>query len=237
MPKIEPEDEGFIKLSGPAVRPDGTKITRKLSIKFSRFIRQAIVAFNERVENKLEISDVIIEDLHNKWVAFQKDHSLKFEIVSGEEIIKAYSSKFYAEGCSTLHKSCMTDRPDYIQLYVKNPNQVRLGVVKFGDKIAARALIWKTTDGDEIMDRVYYAQDWLNNFCNDKAKEMGMVITDCLSSRKMVQLEKHEFQCYPYVDTFCMYDKRTGDLTNYSKSDNDQRLGHIRRLRYTNGGH
>lgn len=202
---------------------------KKIDIKFGRFIRQLIIEANKINFIKFEQSDRFIEELANKYTSHQTGGTLKMELVSGEKLLDAYRMKNYAPGCSTLHKSCMTDHTDWLKLYSENPNQVELAVVYFEDKIAARALVWTLTDGRKFIDRTYYVNDWLDEYLTKRVdQELGI---KKISKARLatVQLDKWAFDKYPYLDTFYSMDKEIGQLYHLG-------LEGTIHLRHTNGG-
>ena len=211
---------------------------KKVSLKFGRFVRQLINRGNEinRISKNI---DADVERLSNSYVSFQNSDSIGYEFISGEDILKAYSGENYVSlPVSTLHKSCMTNRPQWLKLYTENPNQVSLVIVKFGDKIASRALVWTTPDGKKFLDRVYYSSDWLEDFVIGKMKEIGIESIykpngDASKNGLSIKLDNWIFDNYPYLDTFYKFDKNAGTLHNLTSLN--CRVNNYLNLRSTNG--
>ena len=216
--------EGLIHLSS-------SEHPKKVEIKFSRFARQLILAGNAISFLKFDESDKFIEDLNNKYIAHQTGATLKLEFVSGKAIIEAYKKDSYAPGNNTLHKSCMTDKgePGWLDLYVENPNHVELAVVYFGTKVAARAFVWKLADGRKFIDRVYYVNDWLDGYLTKRVEQEFGIKRLPTARIAVIQLDKWKFNKFPYLDSFCSFDKDTGQLY-YAGFEN------LISLRNTNGG-
>lgn len=183
-----------------------------------------------------------IEEFVNKFKAVMdsKGSFDRFEIVSGEEILKYYNINNYADfDEGQLGHSCLNNKPHEIfDMYVMNTNVVKLVILKApgSDKIIGRALLWQTNEG-LFMDRIYTSKDsdvalfkmyadsigawskelqtssykyredfhyWFNIQRNGEMKEGNMTI----------QLDDYSFTKYPYLDTFCYYNRETGQLCN-----------------------
>jgi hypothetical protein len=219
----ESENTGFVVLS------DGKK---NVEIKISRLIRQITNSINqidkENVYNNIfSLSDHDIEKIYNKYVSFQNCAKSEIEFLSGESILEGYKRENYILGSTetVLHKSCMVDKLDFLKIYTENPNQVKMAVLKFEGKIAARCLIWKDVSGKEFFDRIYYQFDWLENLLSDKLSSLGYKYAKQVTF-SMIQLDKWDFEYYPYLDTFYYFDKTDGRLLM---------VGNCHTLRNTNG--
>lgn len=190
---------------------------RTMEIKFGRFIRQMALKFNELVSKsiikQLDVTEKLIETIHNKFVSYQQGDVCMVHIYQGEDINIGYTKNNYLGDSSggSLHNSCMSDKFDYIEMYRENPNQVKLAVIYVGDKVAARGLVWTATDGKQYLDRVYYKFDWMESFMVDKLRSMGIPPLRDIGFR-VVQLEKWNFKYYPYLDSFYYCDPETGQL-------------------------
>jgi hypothetical protein len=155
---------------------------------------------------------------------------LKFEIVSGTQIADWYSSTKYCNNkWSQLHSSCMANSPkETFDIYVKNPDVCKMLILKIGDKLAGRALIWKLDkpiDGCEFyMDRVYSMEDHQKNAFRDYAinnkwcyrgTEHNHTIfgyKDLYKSELKVSIKNIKHEKYPYMDTFKSLDRK--ELSN-----------------------
>ena len=216
------ENEGFIKLCNEK---------KSVEIKFGRFVKQMTTKFNELllnpVSSNLDDSDKFVESLHNKFMAYQKNDGFDIDFLSGEDILIGYTRANYLDkDGGTLHNSCMNDKHKFLNIYTKNPNQIRLAIIKIDDKIACRCLIWKTVEGKEYADRIYYKYDWMEPLMRKRLDDMGIPHISKFST-KLVQLEKWEFDYYPYLDHFYNFDKHSGSLLYFSNS--------LHTLRNTNG--
>jgi hypothetical protein len=219
----ESENSGFVVLS------DGKK---NVEIKVSRLIRQITNSISQIDKDKtygniFKLSDHDIEKIYNKYISFQNCAKSEVEFLSGEKILEGYRRENYILGSTetVLHKSCMVDKLDFLKIYTENPNQVKMAVLKFEDKIAARCLIWKDVNGKEYFDRIYYQFDWLENLLSDKLSLLGYKYVK-QAQFSMIQLDKWEFDYYPYLDNFYHFDKTEGRLLM---------VGNSNVLRNTNG--
>lgn len=180
---------------------------KKLDIKFGRLVRRISTAFAEIVaanpKNTVPytVTDEVIEKIHNRFVS-DGNKSLRYEIVSGKDIIKGYTRSNYCEGRGTLHNSCMTDKHDYLKIYTDNPDKISLAIFHdLDDKICGRTLIWKADDGNTYYDRIYYTIDWQNNYIDKILKDLGYQAIHNTNKTASVKLSKLDFTAYPYMDT------------------------------------
>lgn len=102
----------------------------------------------------------------------------KFEVVSGEEIVKWYNESTYVQGNGSLNKSCMRHdncEDKLYSMYAYNSKIVEMLIlVNKENKLEGRALIWTVHDPDIIyMDRIYTVyQENVNRFL-EYAKNRG----------------------------------------------------------------
>jgi hypothetical protein len=209
------------------------KSKKSLEIKIGRFIKQMLIKYKQTIgitstgESFLELTDKDIEDLHNKYVSYQRNDEL-IQFLSGKPILEAYTKANYPpDNGSVLHKSCMVDRLPYLGIYTDNPNQVELAVVTIDGKIVARSFIWTATDGNKYYDRIYFAYDWLNNLMCSKLEARGIKPIQ-KENFKEIQLENWKFPQYPYLDSFYYFNVEKGKLFFINVSD-------VRQLRNTDG--
>lgn len=207
----------------------------KNAIKIGKFIKKVLPT----------TTDAQIEEFVNELKAVQDNLKEKIEMVSGDDIAKWYKSENCYPGGS-LGNSCMKDK-DYFDIYTQNPETVNLLIMKSGDKIVARALVWKIkTVSPQLgftyyMDRVYSVRDHQVKVMMAFAEKQGWAYRNLggVSERgviyqgkkhddvKMsVQIKKLKYEKYPYMDTFSRYDYVTGELWN-DMDKNQRTRGHI----------
>lgn len=168
------------------------------------------------------------------------------EIVSGDDIRKYYHHKTYARDSGTLKDSCMKHDKcqTFFRLYTENPNQVSLAILKQGDKIIARALLWVLSSGDIFMDRVYYTDEKTKNIMLRWAALRGYLVKNeqrashevpiktpdgkIKTMELTVVLDNWEFAEYPYLDTLQFLHPGASSISN-------SRM--VRKLTSTGGGY
>jgi hypothetical protein len=171
--------------------------------------------------HKSTILDSKIEEFVNLYkAAIDGEDLTKFELVSGEDIRKWYHENNYKERRGQLGNSCMryNNCQDFLDIYVKNPEVCQLLILKSDDdknKITGRALIWKLTDGNYYMDRIYTINDSDKLLFQDYARINKIESSyDGNSSLDLeVKLGDHTYQKYPYMDTLVVYNPTTKILS------------------------
>ena len=150
----------------------------------------------------------MIEKLHNKWISYNID--IKFEIVTGKDILKGYTKKNYTK--DQHFESCMTDKHNFLKLYTENPNQISLMIFYLNHDICGRCIIWKCDDGEKYHDRVYFSHDWLRPAILSTIERNSI---KSITSNKSVTLDKISFDWYPFLDSFSYGNTKEKKLTNY----------------------
>ena len=207
----------------------------KNAVKIGKFIKKVLPT----------TTDAKIEEFVNELKAVQDNLKEKIELVSGDEIAKWYKSENCYSGGS-LGSSCMVDK-NFFDIYTQNPESVNLLIMKSGDKIVARALVWKLkTVSPQLgftyyMDRVYMVKDHQEKVMMAFAEKQGWAyrIPNGVYERGIVyqgkkhydvkisvQIKKLKYEKYPYMDTFSRYDYVTGLLWN-DMDKNQKTRGHI----------
>lgn len=195
---------GMVIVSGFVDTVNGRQ-QKTVEIKLGRLIKK-IADTVDPDGNIFRVTDAVIEKLHNSYVAFQNGKGLDLEILTGEDILKAYKTSNYSHSrVNTLHKSCMNDKFGFLNIYTKN-KQVSVAVIRSEQGIEARCLVWQIDD-KFYFDRIYYTCDWLENVLQEKLLEKGYInlITYFENSPGRyikVVLDKTEFESYPYLDSF-----------------------------------
>lgn len=140
-----------------------------------------------------------------------------FEIVKGEDIRKWYLEDNYSSGRGQLANSCMRYErcQKYLDIYVKNTDVCQLLIIKDEDgKLLGRSLIWKLTDGKYYMDRQYTNIDADMELYKEYAKKNGWRYYDDKDYKEIrVQLTTKTYDCYPYMDSFVVYNYKDGILS------------------------
>lgn len=194
---------------------------QNISIKIGRLIRKI------SNDNKFNFKDSEIEQFVNFYKSyFNKDKNIK--IVEGEDIRYWYDYRNYSDISyqKSLGNSCMSNTPNYLNMYVDNPEVCRL-VIQVDDqnKLTARALLWKLEDGRYMLDRIYTSQDFqqqsitkwvLENVNNSIARPNENELNQ---KKYSVRLKKWEYETYPYLDSLPFLEIDIGRLTNIRDSN------------------
>lgn len=183
------------------IRLLNTKTKKQTDIKFGRFIN----LYSQELYKEFGIEPLNskqVEKLHNLYLMYQSNEHVIVEELSGDDIYKAYESKNYSKFSYTLASSCMTNKPQILSLYAKNPKNVRVMVVKNFGKIAGRCLVWTTDCGKTIMDKRYVVDDWLYEKFDNIRRERDMIDFGRINKNYKVTVDVQDISEYPYLDTF-----------------------------------
>ena len=189
---------------------NGAWVNNRVEMKIGKFVRKIAPHLNDKD----------IEDFVNQYKSLYKTrNNPKFDFIKGDDIKKWYDQCNYLhssdedkQGLGSLGKSCMRYGFDYFDIYIKNPEVCSLMILKSdtdNDKIIGRALIWKLSNGNTYMDRIYTHFDSDVNLFRNYAKQNGWEThydNQRLKANEMkyyqVDLENVDFCYYPYADTF-----------------------------------
>jgi len=167
----------------------------------------------------------------------KKDTSgLNWERVYGRNLNKWYLQDNYLKGGGTLNKSCLrkSNRNGFVNFLSGNPKSCRLLILKNDhNQLVGRALMWKLSNINRVfMDRIYTRFDEDINLFIESAKKMGCIYKSKQTFGGEIELidgktgevywekleitdvNKNNFNGYPYMDTFQYYDESKKILTN-----------------------
>jgi len=190
-----------------------------------------------------------LEKFVNDFKATITNDKEEILLVKGEEIRHWYNEKNYFQKTGSLGNSCMANKDgSFFNIYVENPDVCQLLILKVGDKIVARGLVWKLDsikglggssgvnfNFQYFLDRVYSCEDYQIEKVRKWAIEKGWAVKYGSNYLALWDGKKHEVSMsvkikkstyggvYPYMDTFCRWDYRRGFLWN----DQDSRRGRI----------
>ena len=222
-------------IGGSGIRK-GEKGVKPQEVRVGSLIQSLLKKSGEEVDGS-ELEDFVVK--FNSEVKSRKENIFQnFKIVKGEDIRNYYLYSSYESDEHTLGSSCMRHGrcQDYLDIYVKNPNQVSMVVLfseKNPDKIRGRALLWNV-EYDKGYDAVFMDRIYINNSPDTElfkkfAKKSGFIYKkdqdyskrgfmfgDKLTEiqRIEVKLEHKSFDQYPYVDTLTYYTPWSGKLNN-----------------------
>lgn len=196
--------------------------------KYGKVIRKIL---KEQVP-RLIYKDSEIEQLVNHLKAESADGD--FSTVKGADILDWYDGSNYADDelTGTLAHSCMrsSDCRHFMDIYAENPNQVKMVILVKDEELMGRAILWN----DKWMDRIYGSDATIKafrNFAKEKgyhckatqgsSPEDGWVNPETGATYNefvTVNLDKSEFDRYPYADTFCYIDVGNKQMGNDYRS-------------------
>lgn len=138
-----------------------------------------------------------------------------FSIIDGDAIKGAYYYENYASTSGTLGNSCMRHRQcqQYFDMYTKFPDKVKMAVLKRGNKIAARSIMWNI-DGVFMFDRIYYTTNETHNLLKNTLEAAGYSTLYCAGKIYSIEMDLSEITKFPYLDSLCNYDVAKKILTN-----------------------
>jgi hypothetical protein len=201
----------------------------RLELRLSRLVNKIIEDDRFSTRDK--------ENFVNEMRAAIESSKSEFRIVEGEEIRQFYREEAHSVQTGSLKSSCMRyDKcSEYLDIYVNNPQVCKMVIlVNKEEKIDGRALLWKLHSShpeiDMFMDRIYsvdpsriepmfnawarqngYSHKQENNFRNLR----GVVLPDGSVVRANMSVKcEGTYKKFPYIDTFRMYDPKTGILEN-----------------------
>jgi hypothetical protein len=193
------------------------KSTSRTNIGIGRWTRRIV----KDVYKTSLYSESAFEKFVNAYKAtFDSKNSSKerFEIVSGEKIRNYYLVDNYKEKKGQLGNSCMSgkSKQSFLDIYVKNPEVCQLLILKDNEdssKIVGRSLLWNLENGEKYQDRIYTINDSDIILFKEWAFS-NKYLTYFEASDMFVKLGEHEYDYYPYMDTFTLYNPINKKLTS-----------------------
>lgn len=193
------------------------------------------------------IPKYIQEELVNEYNAYFNDRlDGEIKIVEGEDIRKYYWRKYYwrskpvdidwdydnyiynqsspgiyDEGLTgSLAGSCMRygGCQKFFDIYVQNPNQIKMAVYLKDDLVCARAILWYNGES-KFYDKIY-SMDSLKEYQLRNWLESNGFITVNSSELTTIKLDKAYFDYYPYLDNlkYCyVRDKTISKIEHYDE--------------------
>ena len=220
------------------------------------------IKISKLINKLLEKEDRFTEADKERFVNIIKSklsEEVNFKVVSGEDIANYYNSSNYAKETGTLGNSCMRRKSSSVfKIYIENPEKCSLLVMLDDDgKVLGRSILWNLDscelDGvTKFMDRIYTANDFDLYKFQKWAKENGYAykrkntFTDLegiifeekeYSVSMTINLKKIEYEDFPYLDTFRLYDPSNKILSNENVEENDSEYEGYYILNDTDGGY
>ena len=210
--------------------------TRRSEVKLGRFVNKLIDIYSksDALKNSTDSYDEVpffdftasdIEKFVNAYTAkvlFEQNALERFKVVSGEEIRKWYDEKNYSNinGGGQLNSSCMRHSrcQKYFDIYVDNPKVCQLLILmdNTDKKILGRAILWKTENGDNFMDRIYTEKDNYMKLFKQWGEQNSyqMKSYNYKGEPIIVKVKPKLYSYYPYMDTLSCYAPVKGILSN-----------------------
>jgi hypothetical protein len=170
--------------------------------------------FTKRALKYFKDSD--FECFCNAYKAKFVDNGLKFTLRPHKDIKNVYDMRRVEEG--RLGDSCMNGDSDYLDMYTHCKQLQILTLTNESNDLVGRALVWRISDEMTFMDRIYTAEDWMDDMFLNYAAEKGWWRKQYYQSynykRQLVNPEgenvcktmtihtETEWDRYPYIDTF-----------------------------------
>ena len=136
---------------------------KRIVMKWSKFLNMAVKYYS------LELTSEQIQTFVEIWGMYSASATYDVEImVTPEEIVRGYEEDRY--GNSYSGGSCMRNEPFpgwYGEVGAK------LALLKLGGKTKGRALVWETTCGKTVLDRVYPNHSLASNVLRNYARRQG----------------------------------------------------------------
>ena len=228
--KAEKDDDKVSFLQKNRVKPgiDPYTATGRTEINIGRAMKYICKLYD------ITVTDKQIEELVNDYKSVSSEEEPEFLFYEGKKILEGYDTDYYYNTGGTLGSSCMNDEFDYLKIYTKNKEKVRLLVLINGGQVTGRALVWKLDkspcEAKYFMDRVYtnneydvnkfiaYAEN--NNFmykqrmgCGDEEAVKFRYKGKDLFGEIRVELYGN-CSGYPYLDTLSYLNKDKTELSN-----------------------
>lgn len=219
--------------------------TNRNKIRVGRLLK-SILKSTEIEATEKEIEEFV--NLYKSSYDVVNDALSKFSLVKGDDIAEWYKSEHYESFESTLGNSCMMEKDsDFFEIYTYNTDVCSL-LILFSDNgkiingkyeastIKGRALVWKASNGDTIMDRIYTNNDsdinlfkqyairnnwWYKaaqNSASDFTPQRGGEYKSMENGEFTIDIKYCDFGYYPYVDTFKYLDVDNSTLSNWEGS-------------------
>lgn len=183
----------------------------------------------------------------------------KFITASGDDISTYYKASNYSKETGTLGNSCMRrQHASTFNIYTKNPEKCSILVLlDENDKVLGRAILWNldycSVEGvTKFMDRIYTSNDYDLYKFQKWAKENGyaykkkntysdlegIIFNDQEYDVEMsIDVDKINYEKFPYLDTFRLYDPSYHKLINLAPDDDDSEYSGFYLLNDTGGGY
>jgi len=215
--------------------------TNRNPIRVGRWVR-SILPLTGKSFNDADVEKFVNE--YKSVIEVMNDAFSKFDVVSRDLIHHFYHDAQYSQHSGTLGNSCMggvppqclyiyTENPDVCQLVILYDNNGSIVDGKYKSrKIMGRALLWKLTNGEMFMDRIYTVNQSDEDLFKKFAERNGWWAKESQNSQtgftmvrgsefksEIIKVQLKNWDDYfPYVDSI-PYFTDSGILSNDSGSE------------------
>ena len=183
----------------------------KLDLKIGRYLTKINTYLNLLTPQK-------IEELATRYKS-RCEENIEFTYLVGEDIKEGYKTENYdPANNSSLWGSCMNNKTTYLKIYTKNPNVVKLAVLKKNGKVQARCFVWKIND-KFYFDKIYYYKEHQFNIMKQNLESDSVLPINSLQFAS-IKLDFCDFNKYPYLDTFYLLDMENKTLIHFDPERN-----------------
>lgn len=244
-------NEVFPKITSISESDDGyVVINDNQKIKIGKLIVKVGESVNVRSDDKSEAIGIErFVDEYKSW--FKTISNLKFKVLKGRDILKGYDRDNQARNHGMLYGSCMNDKFDLLEIYVKNPDKIQLlTLVDDQDVIYGRAFLWKLDNTPFVfMDRIYGVDNYVTKIFSKYARDSKMAYREqqqtynfeiYLPDGKVkhsdnfplkVKLKTENLKYLPYMDSLYIWNKWTDTFSTGKTETFMKYYG----LKYTSG--
>lgn len=191
-----------------AAKPEfKTNINKRTKTSFGRFVRR-------RLEMK-DIPDHILGDITN-FIMTGESPDDNIKVLRGDAVQNAYKNHTGDSSCMTGDSSILT------AFYAKNPKKIGMAIATNTRGNSARAILWTTDAGVNILDRIYPSSSSAADMLRKWAKSNGYLMRTSsgiadgnvvkISDGKQHYITLVDTGYYPYFDTFCFADIYQGKI-------------------------
>jgi hypothetical protein len=160
-----------------------------------------------------------INEFISDYLSLSAGSGTEVKVLSGSEIVEYFLTSDVVNAGDgnelSLANLQSKSRKNGLRLYTSNPQSVKLIVVIKNGKLAARSLLWRIEDTDDMyVDRIYAADNRYRGVIKNYATDNGYLLygKDDVEDLVVYLLPDRSYSEFPYMDTFHYYQQNTGKL-------------------------
>lgn len=194
-------------------------------IRYGKFIKMILEVLHKPTEAFfINIQKQEVEESVDKYKSKFNVSQFKISVLNGRDILCGYNRDYQRNiGETMLRKSCMNDKPTFLDMYAKNKKKIFLLVITDGEgKIVSRNLMWKLKKYNNFLcDRIYANDKHIKEIVIKLAESENWIIysergdlynTNMINKNGepkpinkktfSIRLKFRGVKKYPYLDTF-----------------------------------